>query len=146
VNIYQRIINHTRDWIDYNKKIVVSINEDIPCGRGYPQTREIELPVWLNSFDVMYRIYYVIHEMVHCLTGIKHDKRFMSVEDTLLNMWDLRIVRRKVYPKQLFWKDRDILNIPSNRYKTRRKLRKQARLEASFIRLRYIKYYTSYFR
>ena len=112
---YQLMINHTTRWIDYIHKVSVSIDPALSCGRGYPDTKEIILPSWLSRYDVMYRMYYVLHEMVHCMVGIKHDSTFMKVEDVILALWDIRIVRKKVYPKQLFWKDLEIDNIPAKK-------------------------------
>lgn len=114
---YQMVINHTLRWIDYIHSITVTIKPNLPYGMGFPRTKEIVLPDWLSRYDPLYRMYYVLHEMVHCMVGIKHDATFMRVEDVILSLWDIKIVRKKVYPKQLFWKDQEIENIPSKERK-----------------------------
>lgn len=110
-NAYQKVVDHTTRWIEYLHKVTVKLN-DIPRGMGFPATKEIELPLWINKYDVIYRIYYVVHELVHCIVGHKHDATFMKVEDVLLALWDIKIVRKKVYPKMLFWREQEITNIP----------------------------------
>lgn len=110
---YQKIVNSTLRWLDLQHiKVGVTIRSDIDRGRGYYDTKEVQLPAWLEECDPHYRIYYVVHELTHCLLGYRHDKPFKRVEDVLLGLWDIAIERKKVYPKRLFHDGKEVLNIP----------------------------------
>jgi hypothetical protein len=111
VKTYQKVVDHTLRWLDYSHSIRV-IKRGVPRGEGFPGIKLIILPTWIDSFDVAYRLYYVLHELVHCMVGIKHDITFMKIEDVVLAIWDIRIVRKKIYPKVIFLKERKIKNIP----------------------------------
>jgi hypothetical protein len=115
---YQTVVNHTIRWLDYVHNVSVSV-QDVPYGQGYQRFKVIVMPMWLEKYDVVYRLYYVLHELVHCMVGVKHDKNFKLVEDAILAMWDIEIVRRRVYPKKLSWKGKDIVNIPNAKRITR---------------------------
>lgn len=98
----------------------VKIRRDRLKGRGYPREKKIELPIWLNRYDVMYRVYYVLHELVHCMVGVEHNLMFMKVEDAILDIWDIKIVRRTVYPRMMYWNGMRIRNIPNKRGRRKR--------------------------
>ena len=66
------------------------------------------------KYHIGYQIYYAIHELCHCIVGLEHDKAFKTMEDRLLNLWDIKIVRCKAYPKKLFMRSQEIKNIPYN--------------------------------
>lgn len=118
LNTYQNIVNTTLRWLDLNKvmKVSVIIRTDIDRGRGYFIEKEIQLPSWLETSDPGYRLYYVLHELSHCLLGYKHDKTFKKIEDVILDLWSISIERKKVYPKRLFWHGKEILNIPAQQH------------------------------
>ncbi len=110
---YQKIVDDTLIILNLECEIAVTVTiADIARGRGYFVEKKIILPAWLCEYDLAYQIYYVIHELVHCLLGYKHDKVFKKVESILLDMWDIRIVRLRVYPKKLFLDGKEIFNIP----------------------------------
>jgi len=110
---YQMIVNRSLSWINRSElKISISV-KNVRGGRAWYDTKEIEMPLWINNFDVIYQIYYIIHELVHCLTGHKHDKDFKLVEDCLLRMWGIEIKRKRVYPKELKFNGKIVTNIPS---------------------------------
>lgn len=110
---YQKIVNNTLRWIDMQHiKVTVSVRDDINRGRGYFYTKEIMLPSWLYECDPCYRIYYTIHELVHCLIGYAHDKTFKKIEDILLSLWDISIERKSVYPRRLYYNNKEVFNIP----------------------------------
>jgi hypothetical protein len=115
---YQKIINTTLRWLNLDTviKVKVTINLEIDRGRGYYDTKEMELPPWLDECDPSYRIYYALHELAHCLIGYKHDKAFKRLEDILLSLWDIRIIRKSVYPKRLFHLEQEVFNIPTYKY------------------------------
>jgi predicted SprT family Zn-dependent metalloprotease len=97
---YQKIVHHTQSRLDNTDEVTVLI-KDIPAGRGYFDDKKIMLPKWLEGHGRIYGVYYVLHELCHCLVGVKHDETFMTLEEFLLCLWDIRIVRRKVYPKTI---------------------------------------------
>lgn len=111
---YQIVVDLTIKWLDYVHDVNVSI-KNVPFGQGYPSLKSIVMPIWLDKYDVVYRMYYVLHELVHCMVGVKHDENFKLVEDAILAMWDIEIVRKKVYPRTIKWKGIEIPNIPSNK-------------------------------
>ena len=112
---YQKVADTTLRWLSLDKvvKVKVLIRDDIDSGRGYFDRKEIHMPAWISSCDPGYRLYYVLHELIHCLIGYKHNQTFKQVEDTILDLWDIKIKRKRVYPKQMFWHDKEILNIPA---------------------------------
>ena len=91
---YQKVADDTLECLDLNIEVTVTI-ADIARGRGYFVEKKIMLPVWLSEHDVVYRVYYVIHELVHCLLGYRHDKSFKKVEDVLLDLWGIEIIRMR---------------------------------------------------
>lgn len=111
---YKHVINSTKRWVNYTGAIDITINALLSSGRGYFQDKKIELPAWINRFDVAFRIYYAVHELTHCLIGNSHDENFKKMEDKLLEHWDLRIVRKKVYPRELYHKGIKVLNVPNS--------------------------------
>ena len=115
---YQTIVNHTIRWVEYTQKVKVTVNNLLKAGRGYFLEKRIEMPKWIERYDINYRIYYVIHELTHCIVGIEHDDDFKKVEDILLSLWDIRIERKSIYPRKLFCNNKEILNIP---YKVNKK-------------------------
>lgn len=104
----------TKRWVDYNVPVDVAVIEILSSGRGWFLEKKIELPKWINKYDVAFRLYYVVHELVHCMIGTEHDKNFKLVEDKLLAMWDIRIVRKKVYPRGIYYHGVKITNVPSS--------------------------------
>lgn len=110
---YQKIVDDTLLCLELNIVVTVTI-ADITSGRGYFVDKKIMLPVWVSGCDVAYQVYYAVHELVHCLLGHRHDKTFKKVEDVLLGLWGIEIVRMRVYPKKLFLEGREIFNIPYN--------------------------------
>ncbi|OGM12058.1 hypothetical protein A2V80_02330 [Candidatus Woesebacteria bacterium RBG_16_39_8b] len=108
---YKKILDYTRSLIDYDPVVTVTI-ADIRRGMAYYDKKKIILPTWLNEFDMVYQVYCVIHELVHCMIGYKHSETFKKLEDILLSIWGIEIVRMRVYPKRLFLDKREIFKIP----------------------------------
>src|SRR3989339_2128186 len=94
---YKKILDYTRSLIDYDPVVTVTI-ADIRRGMAYYDKKKIILPTWLNEFDMVYQVYCVIHELVHCMIGYKHSETFKKLEDILLSIWGIEIVRMRVYP------------------------------------------------
>jgi len=110
---YQKVVDNTLECLELNIVVTVTIAE-IMRGRGYFVEKIIMLPVWLTEHDVVYQVYYAVHELVHCLLGYRHDETFKEVEDVLLDLWGIEIVRNRVYPKKLFLEGKEIFNTPYN--------------------------------
>lgn len=108
---YQKIVDYTRSAINYRRSVSVLI-KDIPMGRGYFFKKVIMLPKWLEKHNKLFGVYYVIHELTHCLVGVKHNQNFARMEDYLLGLWDIRIVRNKAYPKKIIHRGVEINIIP----------------------------------
>lgn len=104
---YKKIIDSTIAWLDMEMDVSVTI-ADVKRGRGYCEEKKMILPLWLNECDTAYQVYYAIHELTHCLLGYRHDKSYKKVEDVLLGLWGIQIVRKKVYPKRLFLDGKEI--------------------------------------
>lgn len=111
---YKKIVDSMIACIGTKVNISVTV-KDIFRGRAYFIEKAMILPVWLGEYDVAYQVYYAIHEFTHCMIGYKHDDTFKFVEDVLLELWGIKIVRMKVYPKKLFLDGKEILNIPYNK-------------------------------
>jgi hypothetical protein len=111
---YKHVINSTKRWIDYSYPVSVIVDEMLSSGRGWFYDKKIELPTWINRYHVSFRIYYVVHELVHCIVGVKHDDTFKRVEDKLLALWDIRIVRKTVYPREFYYHGKKIRNVPKS--------------------------------
>ena len=111
---YQKVVDNTLECLELNIVVTVTIAE-IMRGRGYFVEKKIMLPAWLSEHDVVYQVYYAVHELVHCLLGYRHDETFKKIEDVLLDLWGIEIERKKVYPKKLFLKGKEIINTPYNR-------------------------------
>jgi hypothetical protein len=110
---YKKIVDFTVAWLKLEFDITVKI-ADIDRGKGYFNEKKIILPAWLDEYDVAYQVYYVIHELAHCLLGYKHDESYKKAEDFLLSLWCIQIVRKRVYPKKLFLEGIEIYNLPAN--------------------------------
>jgi len=110
---YQHVVNSTRRWVNYKKPVSVVVNELLSSGRGWFLEKKIELPAWISRYDVSFRIYYAVHELTHCMVGVEHNANFMKVEDKLLALWDIRIVRKKVYPREIYYHGEKITNVPN---------------------------------
>jgi hypothetical protein len=95
----------------------VSLDPTAITGLGFYVDKHIIMPTWLDDYDPIYKVYYVLHEMVHCMTGEKHDEIFKRVEDVILALWDIKIIRKKVYPKVIYWREQEVENIPGRRSK-----------------------------
>lgn len=111
---YQHVVDTTRRWVNYTKKVTVTVNEILSQGRGWFMEKKIEMPAWVSRYDVSFRIYYVVHELTHCMVGVEHNKNFKTVEDKLLSLWDIRIKRRSVYPKAIYRDGKKISNVPES--------------------------------
>lgn len=101
-----------RDYSNFVRGSYIQIRQfAVARGRGYFLKRKIILPEWVSEYDRFYQIYYAVHELCHCMIGYEHNEAFKMVEDCLLNLWDIKILRMRVYPKKLFREGREILNI-----------------------------------
>jgi hypothetical protein len=109
---YQMVVDRTRKLIGYRRPVKVSV-EDLAYGQGYYEDKIIKMPCWIEKYDTAYQIYYVVHELCHCIIGVQHTQLFKVHENTMLGLWNIRIVRKTVYPKKLYVWGVECNNIPS---------------------------------
>ena len=110
---YKKIVDCTIAWLEIEMEVSVSI-ANIERGLGYFNEKIMILPLWLNECDIAYQVYYAIHELTYCLLGHRHDKTYKKVEDILLGLWGIQIVRKNVYPKRLFLDGKEIFNFKND--------------------------------
>lgn len=110
-NEYKEIVDCTLEHLKWDFDVKVKIAE-IDRGRGYFFEKMMILPAWLDEHDAVYQAYYAIHELTHCLLGYRHNQIFKAAEDLLLDIWDIQIIRKKVYPKKIFFDGKEVYNTP----------------------------------
>lgn len=119
----------TLDVIQIPEKISITL-KNIDCGRGYYFEKKIFLPNWIGKYHVVFQIYYMIHELSHCIAGTSHSSLFIVTEDHLLALWGIKIIRKRVYPEIIYFNGAEVLNVP-NSMKTVQKESKSAIAQAS---------------
>lgn len=99
--------------LEFPERISVELRE-LGSGRGYYFEKHIMLPTWIGKYHPAFQVYYLIHEICHCIVGHYHTPLFKITEDHVLAVWSMRIVRRRVYPKKLYFNGEEILNVPTS--------------------------------
>ena len=81
---------------------------------GHANKNYITIPQWVEKYDEAYQIYYAVHEICHYdKKGRRsHTSLFKYDENRMLELWDIKIVRKKAYPKTLFCNGQPVKNIP----------------------------------
>lgn len=110
---YQMIVNKARQRAGYRPCVSVVVR-DLSCGQGYHEEKIIMMPYWVDKYDVAYQIYYVIHELCHCIVGVAHSAEFKMFENTMLGSWGIRITRKSVYPRRLYFMGVRCRNTPAD--------------------------------
>lgn len=91
----------------FNKpKIKIEVRE-IREGKGGGRLGRLAvIPAWtLRKYNIDFAYYYTIHEWVHAVGYNRHNNLFKTMEDLALQLFDITIRRKKVYPKVVYKKD-----------------------------------------
>jgi len=117
--IIDKVLTHFKVYPESLKVKVKDVKRGGRTGWRYRNGRTlfyITLPKWLEKYDDNYAIYYAIHETCHIVNYLKYRNRghcedFKRIEDEALALWGIRIVRAKVYPKELYVNGQKVYNI-----------------------------------
>ena len=86
----------------FNATVSMQIKH-IRSGRANPDLKRFTVPFWALDMGETYAFYYVIHEFTHAwFNDWGHDSQFKHHEDSLLDLFGLKIDRAKIFPKRLY--------------------------------------------
>jgi len=105
---YQVIVDLTSEQLEISS-VQVRIKK---VNGGRANKNYITLPKWLDEYDEQYQIYYAVHETCHYGLGRRrHNLLFKKDEDRMLELWDIKIERKKAYPRVLYANGKRIENV-----------------------------------
>lgn len=102
----QSVLDVTREKFisEFPVRPIIKLKNVRRNGRANWKSNSITIPAWVAKYGENYSIYYILHELTHYYKGSLggHGPLFKEIENKLLSVWGISIIRAKAYPKTLF--------------------------------------------